>query len=127
MAEVIHYHRQRKNHRRQIEHDRAVQSAILRGDTPPEWEEEMESSEMGDTFSIAGDTVHNHYQKQASTAAKVALAAAGLLGAGGIGAVLPWLAGVYNAATTNTTTTITEPAPNMGVGIEVVEGGAETE
>lgn len=133
MTEIAHNHRQRRNHRRQLEHDRAVQAAALRGDTPPEWSQhdELDEGDMGDNFSIAGDTVHNHYhtapqqaqQTQQSsvapTLAKAALVAAGLLGAGGIGAGIPWLLGAYDKV--NTTITETQ---NLGVGVDVVEGGA---
>jgi len=63
MIETVHLNRQRRNHRRQLEHDRAVQAAALRGDTPPEWstdDELGEDDDVGDSFSIAGDTNHYH-------------------------------------------------------------------
>lgn len=64
MIETIHLNRQRKNHRRQIEHDRAAQAAVLRGEKVPEWslhdERDEDEDGMGDSFSIAGDTHHYH-------------------------------------------------------------------
>jgi len=63
MVETIHLNRQRKNHRRQLEYDRAVQAAVLRGEQPPEWSmhDELEGDDdMGDSFSVAGDTNHYH-------------------------------------------------------------------
>lgn len=57
MIETVHLNRQRRNHRRQLEHDRAAQAAVLRGEQPPEWSVQEEGDdEMGDSFSIAGDT-----------------------------------------------------------------------
>jgi hypothetical protein len=146
MVEALHHNRQRKNHRRQLEHDRAVQSAILRGDKPPEWSkhERDEDEDMGDSFSIVGDTTHHyHYdtppppsassqpqegnaaqpKSTASTLAKAALVAAGLVAGGGLGAGIPWLAGAFDKpAAVNTT--IQQPAQNLGVGVDVVPGGA---
>ena len=58
MIETVHLNRQRRNHRRQLEHDRAVQAAVLRGEQPPEWstDDELEGDDVGDSFSVAGDT-----------------------------------------------------------------------
>ena len=64
MVETVHWNRQRKDYRRQIEHDRTVQAARLAGKNPPEWskhDERDEDDDMGDSFSIAGDTTHHHY------------------------------------------------------------------
>lgn len=81
---------------------------------------------MGDSFSVAGDT-HYHYQQssmpqspaKASTLAKAALVAAGLMGGAGIGAAVPLLLG----ASDSTNTTIRE-TQELGVGVDVVPGGA---
>ena len=110
MAETIHWNRQRKNYRRQIEHDRASHAAILRGEKPPAWskhDERDEDGEMGDTFSITGDTTHHHHypsspeQRDTETEGtpvsgtvsgmlKKAAISAALLGAGvGTGAGIP--------------------------------------
>ena len=133
MIEINHLNRQRKNYRRQLEHDRAAQSATLRGEKTPEWslhDELNEDNEMGDTFSIAGDTVHHHYpaaQQQQTTTnkafgiGKAALIAAGLLGSGALGTGVPWMLGAYDKE--STTTTIHE-SQDMGVGVEVIPGGA---
>jgi len=136
MIETVHLNRQRKNHRRQLEHDRAIQAAALRGDALPEWskhDELDEDDEMGDTFSISGDTIHHHHGVQetpkqpqpsvSSGLAKAAVVAAGLLGAGALGAGIPWMAGAYN----NQTHTTIQESQDMGVGVEVVPGGAQTE
>jgi hypothetical protein len=59
----------------------------------------------------------------ASTLAKAAMVAAGLVAGGGLGAGIPWLAGAFDKpAAVNTT--IQQPAQNLGVGVEVVPGGA---
>jgi len=140
LAEIVHHHRQRKEYRRQLDHDRATAAAVLRGDPLPVWstpDERDEDDTMGDSFSVAGDTTHNHYypepaapptptptndDKKPSSLAKYAMIAAGLLGAGALGAGIPWLAGAYGDATT----TINE-SQDLGVGVEVVPGGAQTE
>lgn len=157
MVETVHHNRQRKNHRRQIEHDRAAQAAVLRGDKPPKWsfhDERDEDDDMGDTFSIAGDTIyHNYYpapepepaaqpvetpapepvqpeEPPASadkpgwpTWVKAAATAAGLLGAGVAGHYIPSGGGAQDIPTTPTTTIIRE-TQDLGVGVEVVPGGA---
>jgi hypothetical protein len=144
MVETIHWNRQRKNYRRQIEHDRAVQAAVLRGEVPPEWskhDERDEDDEMGDTFSITGDATHHHHYaesaqpgtqsesttgtiKKASTLAIVALIAASLVGGSGIGAGVPWLLGAYGDSSSTTTNTNVTKSQNLGVEIEVIPGGS---
>lgn len=59
---------------------------------------------------------------KASTLAKAALVAVGLLGGGGLGAAVPWMLGAYNQQPGATTTI--ENTHDMGVGVEVVQGGA---
>lgn len=55
------------------------------------------------------------------TWAKAALVAAGLVGAGGLGAAVPWMLGAYGGDTT-TTTNISQGEQQLGV--DVVKGGA---
>jgi len=83
-----------------------------------------------------GDEIHNHYEQprtpaqpapaqpssKASGLATAALVAAGLLGGGGVGAAVPWLLGAYDQ--TPATNTTIDKTQDMGVGVEVVPGGA---
>lgn len=135
MVETVHLNRQRKNYRRQLEHDRAVQAAAIRGEQPPAWskhDERDEDDSVGDNFSVQGDTTnHHHYPpptpaatptapQTASTLVKAALVAAGLLGGGSLAAVVPWLLGAYDKTTTTTVNT----SQDLGMEVEVIPGGA---
>jgi hypothetical protein len=87
-----------------------------------------------------GDHIHYHYDEtptlkteestpavatpaKASRLASAALLAAGLLGGAGVAAAVPWMLGAYENTNTNTNTTV-DKTQDLGVGIEVIPGGA---
>lgn len=65
MMQIAHQNHLNKAGRRRVEDSHRQQAAILRGEPMPEplKPESPEEDEMGDSFSIAGDTTttHNHY------------------------------------------------------------------
>jgi len=78
---------------------------------------------IGDIHQLV-PSISSNSQAQVSKVsrlAKSALIAAALLSGGGIGAVVPWLLGAFDRPAA--TTTIHE-SQDLGVGIEVVPGGA---
>lgn len=97
MIELIHHNRSRKAYRNRIDDAHRMGVAAMKGVELPD-PIESEVDDMGDSFSIAGDTVHHHYpaSKPMGTLAKAALAAA-LLGTGaGGGVAVPWLLGLLD-------------------------------
>ena len=109
-----------------------------------EGDETAEDEDMSQQVLIRSPVTHHHHHydkpteepteeptvqpqeqaqpKQASKLATAALVAASVLGGGGLGAGIPWLLGAYDQPTP-TSTTIHE-SQNLGVGVEVIPGGA---